>query len=604
MNTFTIENNMFERLDIDSDPILNSSFWNSNPLPSHTSFITKKLPAFRGKPDRLPVFGWFARRHIGFVVIVILLLLFIYFFFIRKQPNIDSIGCQRNSCKATPCYGPECSGDNCIGIGCHAGDCYGEGCEAGACQGNGCKGGDCYGPNCIVGQCTDPDCLPDKEKQGLCKPNCSWGRAYNLPIPTNPTLQSIKSSVPFNTLLNPNMCIKPFNITNNLIKDDKTLYNFPIQGANYYYGGFASIDEVKDIVAKGTVIDEVKGLVRYNDPIISTIPNLYKDLQCNWSTIYNDKKITAKTDSSYVPTSPGNVSQYDYYWSQFKNQVVNFDNKGNESMCPIKLGIGPHQFANIQFNLDIDQLKNILNIQNLESRMANLDKIQDALSTNNFDLIKSYMDQTDFFSDKIRVDQMIDAIKTYPNNKTLYDQIEEIRGTIMTGTCNLCAQIGTRTIKYDYFPTDIFNNIQPCKERAYIYNKTVEDFDPDAVIDKSKVSYELIDFKISDGDIFTDADKELFINQIHSIKNNHLMLYYDTDIKNKYMIYICFFCSKKSSHYCPQLITNNTLLKNIYSQYSLGNCSKQDDFNHYMYEQLDDKQNVYYKCIKCNKTTL
>ena len=573
---------------------------------SYINFTEKQLHPFRDNVSRLPLIGWFGRRHLGYIIIIVIILIFLYVFFYKKQSNIDSIGCRRNSCKATTCYGEGCEGDNCIGNGCHAGNCYGEGCSGGNCEGSGCKGGDCYGVNCTVGTCKDPNCPPDKEKQGLCKPNCSWGRAYNIQIPENPILQKIKRWLPYNTYFNRNLCRKPFNITENLIKDDKTLYNFPIMGANYYYGGFSSIYEVQDKIKKGSVIDEVKGIIRYDDPITSTIPNLYKDLQCNWSTTYNNKKITAKIDSSYVETNLNNISNYDYYWSQLKNQVVNFDNKGNETKCPILLGIGPHTFTNITFDLDIDQLKQILNVQNLKTKMVNISNIQKALTNGpDYDAIKTYMDNTDFFSDKIRIEQLIDTIKTYPDNKTFYDQIENIRGTIMTSTCdNGCNYVGTRTIKYDYFPVDIMGNVLSCKERAYIYRKDVEDFDPDAVIDKSKVSYQLTDFKISDNDVFLDSDKEPFINEIHSIKNHHLMMYYDTDIKNKYMVYICFFCMKKSYLFCPQFITTNTLMTNLGSPYSLGNCIEQDDFNHYMYELLDDKQNVYYKCLKCNKTTL
>jgi hypothetical protein len=552
--------------------------------------------------DRLPVIGWFVRRKLGLIFIIILILIFLYYYVYKKQNNIASVGCTRNGCFATPCYGPNCKGDNCVGIGCHAGSCYGEACQGGTCEGPGCKGGDCYGANCKVGNCVDPNCPNNKEKLGLCKPNCSWGRAYNLPSPDEP-IKSIKNLLPYNTSFNKNYCVKPYYISESLVKDDAKLYNFKIAGANYYYGGFLSFEEIQDKVKKGSIIDDKKGLVRIDDPIISTIPKIYKNWNCLWETNFNTKSISAKLLNNYNKTNVDNVERHDYVWSKIKTAVVVLDNKGNETMCPILLNMGPHLFSKLSFYLDIEQLKDIMGIQKLDNRMSQIMTLQKLYYDNDYQGIRSYMKTIDFFQDKINIDTIINNISNYSNKISLFEKIEQIRGTIISSNCDYCNEIGNRVLVNDKLPSNLFGQILPCKDRVYIYDKITENYDPSSIIDKSSVTYKLINMKIADSNFFSVSDKEQFINKIHSLKNNHLMFYYDTDIQNKTMIYICFFCGQKSYLKLNSLIKLNNIVDNRGINYSLGNCVRPDDFNHYMYEVLDNNQNIYYKCIKCQKLT-
>lgn len=547
---------------------------------------------------KLPIIGWYAKKKIGIIIVLILILIFIYICFYKKQTDVISYGCNHNGCIASACHGSECNADNCIGIGCHAGSCYGEKCVAGSCDGSGCKGGDCYGSGCIIGKCTDPNCPPDKEKQGLCKPNCTWGRAYNLQKPTE-FLYNIKKMLPFNTLLNRNYCVKPHYISETLVKDNNVLYNFNIHGAYYYNGGFLSLDEIKNKIASGSIIDDDKGLIRYDDPIINTIPKLYKNNNCDWETVFNNKKITAYYKNNYNKKLINNIEQHNYTWNSLKTPVVYLDTKGNETMCPTLLNLGPHSFNNINFYLDIEQLKDIMGIQNLNNRMSQIMTLQKLYSDNDYDGIRAYMKTIDFFQDTITIENIIKNISNYLNKITLYEKIENIHGTIMSSNCENCGQFGTRTLSNETLPTDMFGNVLTCKERAYIYDKITENYDPNSVIDKSTTKYNLKNLIFAENGVFTTDEKNKFANEIHSLKNNHLMFYYDTDITNKTMIYICFFCSKLS------YVKLNSLIKlnDDGNEVSLGNCVRADDFNHYMYEILDANQNIYYKCLKCSKTT-
>jgi hypothetical protein len=592
---------------------LDPDFFDSKKL---ITYPFRQLNSFKStNVDRLPTIGWFAKKKIGVVLIIIFILFIIYFCFYKQQSTVVSIGCTNNGCYATPCIGPSCTADNCTGDGCHAGDCYGESCTGGTCEGVGCRGGNCYGIYCKVGKCVDPNCPNDKEQQGLCVPNCDWGRAYNIQQSSNDIAKKIKNSLPYNTQFNQNLCINPFTITEKLISDNKTVYNYDIKGAYYYYGGYNSLAEIKNKIKEGNVIDPVKGLVRRDDPIIETIPQLYKNYNCEWETIYNDKTIAAKYSNNYNKSVTNNVTSRDYTWSplivhdtannQTVNQVVNLDSKGNETMCPKTLySTGPHRFTNIQFNLDIEQLKNILGIQTLESRMSQVMTIQKMLLDGNYNGIKSYMGTIDFFQDTITINQMIENMSNLPTMMNLYEKIEQIRGTIMTSNCSVCNLPGSRILSNEILPTDIFGNISPCKERVYIYNKKVENYDPSATIDKSSTTYSINKMYFANNDVFSDYERQDFINLLNNVRNNHLMFYYDTDIQNKTMIYICFFCKKKAYLKLKNLITTNTLVNSDGINYSLANCVRPDDFNHYMYQRLNSNQNVYYQCLKCLKTTI
>lgn len=537
-----------------------------------------------------PIIGWFGKRQLGYVVIFIIFFLVYYFIFYKKQQPIDSIGCMRNSCTATPCYGPECQGDNCIGIGCHAGDCYGEACYGGTCDGAGCKGGDCYGTNCVPGTCKDPNCLPPQEKEGLCKPNCSWGRAYRLPETSTDIYKKVKPNLPQNTYLNRNLCIKPNYITDKIVSDDKILYNFAIKGAYYYNGSYLSLSEINTKIKAGTVIDDVKGLVRNTDPIISTVNPIFKGSNCNWCSTFNNKEICANLQNNYNFSNVTGIDNYSYNWTKLNKNVVLLDSKGNEVPCPGLYMMGPHTLNNVlNVNLDINQLKNILGLQTLDSRMNNIDTITNLLNTRQYSDIYAYMKNTDFRSDLNTVDLIVSSIDNFSNSKYLYSEIEKIRGTIITASCLNCSAQGSRTIMNDYFPVDILGNILPCINRAYIYDMTKIAYDPNKPKEVS-VSYTLKDFKKSEKNGFSDTDKEPFINEIHSIKDNHLMLYLGTDYKKKTVQYICLFCKQISTIKLNNIITSN--------------CSSPDDFNHYYIQLLDSLEQVYYKCIKCNKTTI
>ena len=57
--------------------------------------------------------------------------------------------------------------------------------------------------------------------------------------------------------------------------------------------------------------------------------------------------------------------------------------------------------------------------------------------------------------------------------------------------------------------------------------------------------------------------------------------------------YKCYWCNKMIS------ISFDALPKN--KNGTLDFCFKNNDFNHYMYYQLDENKKVYMKCLKCDK---
>lgn len=522
---------------------------------------------------KMPIIGWYARKRIGYLIIFLLLFYFFYFCFYKKQKPVIAIGCERNGCMASPCYGDQCNGDNCKGIGCHASDCYGEECVAGDCYGVGCKGGDCYGINCSVGKCIDPNCTNERQYQGLCKPNCSWGNAYNVPLSKYKFIQTLKRYMPQNTYFNRNICIKPNYITDKMVSNNdidpnnNKLFNFNVIGATYYNGDYMSLNEIQTKTKQGTIIDDTKGLIRNINPIISTTPNIYKDESCNWCTTYDNTKICAKMINNVNFHNLNNVNTYNYNWTNSLNQLVVLDEKGKDIKCiPSNF---KHNFNknNIKFNLDIEQLKTILNLQQDSLSLSTIRNILFSLTT---------------------------------NKHVIFDKVEQIYGTEISCKCSDCNLIGKRTLIYDYFPTTIFGNIESCKERAYLYKKGMENYDVHSIIDKSKVWYDLIDIKIASQYSFSKSEKDVFINELHSLKNKHLMLYLSTDILNKIIIYECLFCSKQSYLYLDKLLTyiDNT-------NYVLHPCTSPSDYNHFIVQQMSSTtptEHISYSCLKCNKS--
>jgi hypothetical protein len=83
-------------------------------------------------------------------------------------------------------------------------------------------------------------------------------------------------------------------------------------------------------------------------------------------------------------------------------------------------------------------------------------------------------------------------------------------------------------------------------------------------------------------------------NTLKTFKEHHLFVYKNTI--NNTQIYQCYWCNVSVKVDYDTLPRKNNL--------ELDSCITVNDYNHYMYYQIDKNKNVYMSCLKCNKNSL
>jgi hypothetical protein len=188
-------------------------------------------------------------------------------------------------------------------------------------------------------------------------------------------------------------------------------------------------------------------------------------------------------------------------------------------------------------------------------------------------------------------------------------------------------------LNIDNYPTNYINDkILPCKNRCYELEEIIliiemknsikyyikkdnnkleiskEIFDLLSInnfkMDISKPYYELKAYDINNFKLFNELNSYnnyLYknYNKLKTIKNNHLFIYKKT-LKNNNQIYKCYWCNIETE------VNNDSLPRqknNINGKENglLKECFKKNNYNHYMYDLIDNNKNVYQKCLKCNK---
>ena len=106
------------------------------------------------------------------------------------------------------------------------------------------------------------------------------------------------------------------------------------------------------------------------------------------------------------------------------------------------------------------------------------------------------------------------------------------------------------------------------------------------------IAHEPINFKLFTKNT-NEFEKYRFesINKLKTYKEHHLWIYVNTE-KNT-QIYKCYWCGIITKVKSESLPRKNNL--------ELDYCRKVNDFNHYMYYELDNNKTVFQRCLKCNK---
>ncbi len=471
-----------------------------------------------------PFIGWFLKRKLRRIIGASFIISLVFIIFLRKYVYKKSSGCTRPNCYSAECTGYKCIASGCIGLNCKGADCYGEKCEAGDCKGVGCRAGDCYGLNCTPGECVDPTCDGKRRLNKECTPFCFNGRAYNLP--KNFAYPYIRV-LPKNTIFNPNFCDN--NKRTGIFTNEKKIYNFTVDQVNLYTSGYKPLEEVKykDSLQSG------KTYILGNDiDFKSSIPNVYKNDKCEWSTKFKETEISASFNPYY------NQKKDEYTWVADNFLAFPLDDEGKVTPCPK----GSHEMVPHYFISTRRQISSII-FKNSKQHIKNF-------------------------------------------------EIDSIKGDKMINICKNCGQKSIQYLNVSEHPIMNINSIKPCKIRAY-RAKPIKD-------DTNQISkHEIIDFNLlrkESSELYDYLSK--YQNNPKTYMEHHLFLYTGTD-KNtqKYRCYWCNNTVNVNYKSLPRKFNDNSGEFNG----DLDKCIGNNDYNHYMYDLLDNNKTIYQKCLKCNK---
>ena len=237
--------------------------------------------------------GWYAKRRIKYLVVFILISIVFWYFFVREWKPYDTDPCFKDKCKIETAYGKDSRGGNCTGSKCFAGNCVGENCRAGDCFGKLCKAGDCYGLNCTPGTCKDTNCKSKKDNNkasptygqeiGCVQGKCADGRAYDIDRGKN---RKYLKHFPENTYSNKQYCdtvLAQSELKNSGTKNKDTKIwksDMKIRKILFYHKG------LKNVTFKKDSRKDPDPIIVQRDPIMETIPLIYKGDNCQWCTKY------------------------------------------------------------------------------------------------------------------------------------------------------------------------------------------------------------------------------------------------------------------------------------------------------------------------------
>jgi hypothetical protein len=243
----------------------------------------------------MTLIGWYAKQRLKYLIAFLLISILFWYVFVREWKSYDTPFCYKEKCKIETAYGKDSRGGNCFGRKCIAGNCVGEGCRGGDCTGFNCKAGDCYGLNCTPGRCTDPTCKSKKDNNktsptfgqeiGCTQGKCADGRAYEI---KRGKLRKYLKHLPENTTYNNQYCddiLAADQMKKSGTKESKIWEsNMKISKIKFYHKGWQGVNYKKP---KREGADPI---IIQRDPIVDTIPSIYKGDNCQWCTQNNNNE--------------------------------------------------------------------------------------------------------------------------------------------------------------------------------------------------------------------------------------------------------------------------------------------------------------------------
>ncbi len=423
---------------------------------------------------------------------------------------------------------------------CIAQPCTGYKCRASACRGNNCKGADCIGERCEAGDC-----------KGI---GCRAGDCYGLDCV-------------------PGECVDSTCQGERKLKDDCT-----------------------PLCRNGRAYSIPRNPTVY--PIIKYLP-INSSLNPNYCT----------------PKKRTNIFTSDKYIHNFKVDEINLFTSG------------PTKYENVKYkdNLQTGKTYKITEDINFISSTPNVYKNDNCEWTTNFKDIEISSDFMPYYNDKtfetewkfknylaipldvkgkeldcksgkihemgsIQSTSVINQIKII-NNQNIPSylknyNIDKIEGEKIVSLCNHCNKNGYQYLDVKSHPTYTDGNLKPCLIRCYELNQITK-------------NNEIIKHTIKNFKSFIKHSPEYnsyINNKVNTLKtfNEHHIWKYINNIGNS-QIYSCYWCNEEVQ------VNYKSLPRRSEYDLVLLSCTHNNDYNHYMYDLIDNNNTVYQKCLKCDK---
>jgi len=425
---------------------------------------------------------------------------------------------------------------------CTALPCTGYKCRASACTGTNCKGAYCIGERCEGGDCKGIGCRAG-DCYGL---DCEPGKCVDPTCQGERKLKKV--CVPF--CRNGRAYTIPRNPT--VYPFIKYLPKNSSLNPDYCNPDKRTLIFTSDRYINNFKVDEIN--------LFTSGPTKYENVK-NKDSLQAGKSYRATEDINFISSTPDVYKNGNCEWTtQFKGFEITseftpfFNDKTQESKWLFKNFLG----------IPVDDAGN--------EQPCTSAKVEDH-------------DMKAFQTETV-ISQINKINKTFTSLYLRNYNIDQIEGEKITSRCNLCQKIGTNYLNVKEHPTYTDSNIKPCLIRCY-------------ELDQIKNYGEVIRHNVKNYKSFIKNSPEYntyINNNVNTLKtfNDHHIWKYTNTIGNS-QIYTCHLCNEQVQ------INYKSLPRRSEYDLTLLSCLHTNDFNHCMYDMLDNNNTIYQKCIKCQK---
>ncbi len=432
----------------------------------------------------------------------------------------------------------------CVRPNCYSSKCTGYDCRASGCEGMNCKAGDCYGEECEAGDCKGVGCRAG-DCYGL---NCIPGECID---PTCDGKRKLNGDCkPF--------CFNGYAYT--LPKSIGYAYTKILPNNTIFNVDYCSNKKRTNIFTNENYI--------YNFKV--DFINLYTSGKTSLENVkYKDNLQAGKTyilgnDIDFKSSTPNVYKSHKCEWTaKFKDQEISSSFKPylNEKKNEISW------VAKNYLALPLDD----------EGKVT-------SCSSGSHNMTPYY-----YISTKRQISEIkFKKLKEHQQNF----EIDSLHGDKLINVCRNCNEKSTQYLNILEHPNMGYNDIKPCKIRSY------------EVFPFTDENGEITSYGIENFILLTKDDNkynsylQLNNDKLKTFKEHHIWIY--TGTKENTQKYRCYWCKNEIEikyKSLPRKYNDNVGEFNG----DLDVCLGVKDYNHYMYDLLDNNKSIYQQCLKCGK---